>query len=85
MQSKLPMNLSQRCHARTRRATPCQSPAMANGKCRMHGGKSPGAPQGNRNAFKHGRYSAANIADRRHFADLLREIKGFIDEVNGKQ
>ena len=27
--------------------TPCQSPAMANGRCRMHGGTSPGAPKGN--------------------------------------
>ncbi|MGO8839738.1 MAG: HGGxSTG domain-containing protein [Methyloceanibacter sp.] len=24
---------------------PCQSPAMPNGRCRMHGGKSPGAPK----------------------------------------
>lgn len=30
---------------------------MPNGRCHMHGGKSPGAPKGNRNAWKHGRYS----------------------------
>jgi hypothetical protein len=36
----------------------CRSPAMPNGRCRMHGGLSPGAPMGNRNAFKHGRYTA---------------------------
>ncbi|WP_347264297.1 HGGxSTG domain-containing protein, partial [Nitrobacter sp.] len=35
------MHLSPRCHARTRAGTPCQSPAMANGRCRMHGGKAP--------------------------------------------
>ena len=28
-----------RCRARTRRGTECQSPAMKNGRCRMHGGK----------------------------------------------
>ena len=28
------------------------------GVCRMHGGKFPGAPKGNRNAWKHGHYSA---------------------------
>jgi hypothetical protein len=28
---------------------------VPNGRCRMHGGLSPGAPKGNRNAFKHGR------------------------------
>jgi hypothetical protein len=36
----------------------CQAPAMPNGRCRMHGGSSPGAPKGNKNALKHGRYSA---------------------------
>jgi hypothetical protein len=48
MQSKLPMHLSQRCGARTRRGSRCQSPAMPNGRCRMHGGSSPGAPKGKR-------------------------------------
>src|SRR5262249_52774776 len=48
MQSKLPMHLSPRCGARTRRLTQCQSPAMPNGRCRMHGGKSTGAPKKNR-------------------------------------
>ena len=45
--------------------SPCQSPAMPNGRCRMHGGKSPGAPKGNKNAFKHGRYTAEAAARRR--------------------
>ena len=31
-----------RCRARTRRGTECQSPAMSNGRCRMHGGASTG-------------------------------------------
>jgi len=35
-----------RCGARTRRGSPCQSPAMPNGRCRMHGGKSPGGTEG---------------------------------------
>ena len=56
---------------------------MANGRCRMHGGTAKGAPKGNSRAFKHGRYTAKAIAERRHFADLLREMKGFIDEVDG--
>ena len=89
MQSKLQptlrMHLSPRCHARTRNGTPCQSPAMANGRCRMHGGKAKGAPKGNSHAFRHGRYTAEHIAERRHFAALLREMKGFIDELDGKE
>jgi hypothetical protein len=31
-----------RCGARTRSGAACKSPAMANGRCRMHGGKSTG-------------------------------------------
>jgi hypothetical protein len=31
-----------RCGARTRSGNPCRSPTMANGRCRMHGGKSTG-------------------------------------------
>ena len=38
MQSRLPMHRSPRCGARTRNGTPCRSPAMPNGRCRMHGG-----------------------------------------------
>ncbi|MEC7291457.1 MAG: HGGxSTG domain-containing protein [Pseudomonadota bacterium] len=48
----------QRCGAKTRSGKPCQSRPMPNGRCRMHGGKSPGAPVGNQNAFKHGKYSS---------------------------
>jgi hypothetical protein len=78
MQSKLPMHLSRRCGARTRRGSPCQSPAMLNGRCRMHGGKSPGAPKGNKNAWKHGQYSAEAMARRRDIAELLRTTRELI-------
>jgi len=49
---------------------------MPNGRCRMHGGPSPGAPKGNNNAFKHGRYTARAIARRREIAGLVRAMKG---------
>ena len=61
--------------ARTRRARRFRSPAMPNGRCRMHGGLSPGAPKGNRNAFKHGRYTAEAIARRREIAELVSAMK----------
>ena len=48
---------------------------MANGRCRMHGGKAPGAPKGNSHALRHGRYSAEVIAERRELGALLREMK----------
>src|SRR5712664_2109727 len=51
---------ARRCGAKTRGARggrPCRSPAMPNGKCRMHGGQS-GGPTGSRNgAYRHGRYT----------------------------
>jgi hypothetical protein len=39
---------------------------------RMHGGPSPGAPMGNRNAFKHGRYTMEAIERRRELTALIK-------------
>jgi hypothetical protein len=75
----LDMRRAKRCGARTRSGKPCQSPAMANGRCRMHGGPSPGAPKGNRNAFKHGRYSSHSIVHRRALAVLLKTARALVD------
>lgn len=45
--------LHPRCGAHCRTTgQPCRNPEMANGRCRMHGGKSTGAPRGE----KHYRY-----------------------------
>jgi hypothetical protein len=52
-----------RCGARNRRGTPCQCPAMRNGRCRLHGGLSTGPKTREglerirQAATKHGRYS----------------------------
>ena len=81
MQGKLRMHLSRRCGARTRSGTECKSPAMANGRCRMHGGMSPGAPKGNRNAWKHGHYSAGAKAMRQLVRQLRSEAKETIERV----
>lgn len=74
--SKLPMHLSPRCRASTRRKTECLLPAMPNGRCRLHGGLSPGAPKGNRHAWKHGLYSAEHLETRKIVRQLIRELKG---------
>jgi len=50
---------------------------MPNGRCRMHGGMSPGAPKGNKNALKHGRYTNEAIAERRKISELMKAIKAF--------
>lgn len=65
-----------RCGARTRKGTPCRSPVVrGRARCRMHGGTNPGAPMGNKNAERHGYYSAQAKADRRAFRALLREVR----------
>jgi hypothetical protein len=69
------MHLSPRCGARSKRTgEPCRSAAMKNGRCRMHGGKSSGAPKGNQNALKHGNYTAAAQAALREKKREIRRI-----------
>jgi hypothetical protein len=59
-----------RCEAKTRRGTLCQCPAMANGRCRIHGGLSTGprTAEGVERIKKanttHGRYAKANSEQR---------------------
>jgi hypothetical protein len=77
-----PCHLSRRCGARTRSGSGCRSAAMPNGRCRMHGGMSPGAPKGNKNAFKHGHYAAEAIATRREIAKLLRDARALVKQVS---
>lgn len=49
-----------RCGAKTRSGNPCKNYAMANGKCRMHGGKSTGPKnqQNNKNAVTTGEHES---------------------------
>jgi hypothetical protein len=54
---------------------------MANGRCRIHGGLSPGAPKGNRNAVKHGRTTAAALARNRDIAALIRRMRALARAV----
>jgi hypothetical protein len=43
---------------------------------------STGAPRGNKNALKHGHYTAEAIASRREIANMLREARALVKEVN---
>ncbi|MDI1346468.1 MAG: HGGxSTG domain-containing protein [Pseudolabrys sp.] len=77
-----PMLSSLRCRAKTRSGKTCQSPAV-NGKkrCRMHGGaEGSGAPEGNQNALKHGRYTKKAIEERRELKRLIRESGKFLEK-----
>jgi glucans biosynthesis protein len=89
--SNNPMQIKEdnRCLARTRRGKSsfCQARKVSGRKrCRMHGGTSDGAPKGNKNAFKHGKYSREVIEKRKNatklkrgFIALLRQMKRFDD------
>ncbi|MCT2559371.1 hypothetical protein N0B51_10310 [Tsuneonella sp. YG55] len=70
-----PMMAAPRCGARTRNGTSCRAPAVAGKRrCRMHGGAiGSGAPRGNQNALRSGRYTREAIAARREMNRLLRE------------
>ena len=65
-----------RCGARTRHGAACQSPAMPNGRCRMHGGKSTGPRtteglERMRHAkTRHGIYTK----EHRHMMGLVRDL-----------
>jgi hypothetical protein len=70
-----------RCLARTRRGTPCQSPAVAGkARCRMHGGAAgSGAPKGKRNGkYRHGRFTKEAIEERRRLASLIRDSRDLL-------
>ena len=75
-------NVEIKCFARTRRGTLCQTPRILGKKrCRMHGGTSDGAPKGNKNAFKHGRYSKVIIENRKRTMQLKREFKALLAQL----
>lgn len=66
-----------KCGAKTRSGQPCANFRMKNGRCRMHGGKSTGAPKGNQNAFKHGLNGKEARSHRALVRQLLRDLNDF--------
>ena len=76
------MRAARRCGAKTRKDAPCEAPAIAGkARCRMHGGKGSGAPEGNRNAVKHGHHTQEQRERRQHLRALIRESRKLIEEI----
>jgi hypothetical protein len=51
----------------------------------MHGGADGGgAPEGNRNAWKHGHYTAEAVAQRREVAALIRACRDRLDGMRDR-
>lgn len=71
-----------RCGAKTRQSTACMSPAMPNGKCRMHGGASTGAPCGKKHGrYKHGRFTKESKAFYAELNRVMRESFKYIEQI----
>ncbi len=73
---------AKKCLANTKRnKTPCQAPAMKNGRCRLHGGKSTGArtKKGLRKLreinYRNGRHTPEGIAYRK----LAKQYLALVD------
>jgi hypothetical protein len=68
---------------------PCHGPAMGNGRCRFHGGKSTGAktPDGaeraRRAVLRHGLYTAEAKAERRNARSVLVSLRAVLASVDG--
>jgi uncharacterized protein YjcR len=77
-------NRALRCGARTRSGKPCRSSATrGKRRCRMHGGAAgSGAPIGNKNAYRHGNYTAEAIAWKRGLAELIRQSRATVAELD---
>lgn len=82
-----PMN-APRCGAKTRKGPPCRSPAVANGRCRMHGGKSTGPrtaaelARSRRANYKHGRYRAQSKARWKEMKMLIAQCHAFLKQMD---
>ncbi len=77
MKGPLPMHLSPRCSARSKRTRKrCRAPAVKGWTvCRFHGARG-GGPKGRRNGmYKHGRYTKEATQERRALSDLLRQAQ----------
>lgn len=79
--------MAPRCGAKNRRGTPCQAPAMKNGRCRLHGGKSTGPRTSEGMArmrkakTKHGIHAAEAIEFRRLINSMLRAARGHLKDI----
>jgi len=70
--------------ARTIGNQPCRQPAMANGRCRLHGGKATGAKTDEGKlkqkmaSWKHGLRSKEAIEERKAFRAMVKQCNGDI-------
>ena len=70
------------CGAKKRNGEPCGAKAISGKqRCRLHGGRSTGAPCGNTNALKHGIYSKASLEADRQACEVLQKAEALLAQV----
>lgn len=81
------INNAKKCLAKTRQSKPCQAPAMKNGRCKMHGGKSTGAKTKEglekikKVSLKNGRYTQKAILERKALNSLIKEAERLLFDM----
>lgn len=79
-----------KCGARTRNGGACRSPAMRNGRCRLHGGLSTGpkTPEGRHRIrlalLKHGRYTRQAQQERLEWREVLCTSRKLLHQLKGR-
>jgi hypothetical protein len=69
---------------------PCRQPAMVNGRCRLHGGKSTGArtaegaERARQAVLRHGFYTAAARSERRQARSALSQLQALLANVQAR-
>lgn len=64
------------CGAKTRAGGSCRQPAMKNGRCRLHGGKSLSGTAHGR--YVHGYYTKEEIVKRSNMRLFIRQLEGLV-------
>jgi hypothetical protein len=73
IEARLALASHPQCGAKSKRSQrPCRCPAMANGRCYMHGGRATGGP------VKHGWFTKKAIEDRRAVRCVLSELNSML-------
>jgi len=73
IEARLALANHPQCGAKLKRSQlRCRCPAMANGRCYMHGGRATGGP------VKHGWFTRKAIADRRAVRGVLSELNSIL-------
>ena len=76
-----------RCGAKNRQGLPCRCPAMPNGRCRLHGGKSTGPKTAEgierirRAVTKDGRFTKAARAEHAKYRSLLQNCRELLQGI----